>query len=191
MSLDGKFDDESWIDLIDRDLTAVNKKIATVWQDKTHYSKRKLERILHVGGASGLGIAGLNINYFYLIPSAFFGLQATIPEEMLLKKYPDSKIDKYNRVVQYSVSAFSIMFGIGNIATGVINNDNSRHIESANWIALGLGIASEASAQYMRKIDMDEPPPRKKKKSISERVKEKFREILPSPEPQPVPAEYS
>lgn len=56
-------------------------------------------------------------------------------------------------------------------------------MNSISDLTFGLGTLGWVSADYMAKSDIGTPPPKPKKKSVLERIKE----LLPQPIPEPVP----
>lgn len=200
MSLDDKFNphDGSLIDTLDTALFEFNKRIATVWQDKTYRSKADLERVLYLGSAATLGgYAANTMNPLVVILAAGMAWNGVVgvarPHSALYEEIANEacglprKTTKYAVVITYGLGVANILFGAGYVVAGAMHGGNELYMDSINSFTTGLGVLGYLSADYMAKSDIGNPPPKLKKKPILERMKEKIEELLPSPIPELAP----
>jgi hypothetical protein len=197
MSLDDQLNpnDGSMIDTIDDALYRFHKKIAEKWQDKTGRSKRDLETALYLGGATGFGLYAMRIKEVVMgVPALCSAIRGSFemarPKSTKHQEIGDEvyhlprKTTKYLSVIGYTIGTASTLGGVGKLVIGLITGDDKMYAESINELAFGLGALNLVSADYISKSNIGEPP-KKKKKPISERIKEKLSQLLPRPLPQP------
>lgn len=200
MSLDDRFNpnDGSLIDTLDSALFEFNKKIVTVWQNKTYKSKADLERFLYFGSAIALSENVVNrMNILMAIPAVNAAIRGafemTRPKNSMLEEmeceangFPGKTL-KYINVLAYSAGAITTLVGVGNLVAIAIYGDNKRYMDSVSLITTGLGVLCLISADYMAKSDIGDPTPKPKKKPVLEIIKDKITELLPQPTTEPVP----
>lgn len=200
MSLDVQFNknDGSLIDIIDSALFNFNKKIATLWQDKTGRDKSDLEKVLYYGAAVALGGYGINTKSYLMIPVSLSYAELGLNESLRPKSNKHDEIKdeffglpkkttKYLNVILYGFAAYNLFYGIGDLIAGVESGTEELYVGGINTILLGIGFINKISADYMAKSDIGTPKPKPKKKPIYEKIKSKIGEFLPQPKLKPIP----
>lgn len=203
MSLEDRFspNDGSLIDKIDNCFLELNKKIAKKWQDKTYRSKDDLATVLYfcssVGWVGNI-INNLNITRVTLILPLVSNLLRSSIESSRIKSNLDEQINielldiprktmKYLNTFMYCAGTHSLVSGIGTAIVSFIYNNDELYKFSINDLTFGLGFLSWASANYISKSDIGEPPKKPKKKPIYERIKEGITNLIPKPAYQRFP----
>jgi hypothetical protein len=197
--------DTSLIDRIDDALLRMNTKIATYWQNTTYKSKNDLEKRLYYG-SSALSVGYVASSHDYLwLPlagwSAFSGYLADLSNHYTVDDLPDDMKEKVEEdfsrfykglcLTLYADAAFNLFRGAGYTIDGIMHNNPSHIITGAEDLSFGTSMFLFATATYLGRIKIDDPPKRPKKKPVLERIKEGIYGILPQPIAHPAPAKYS
>jgi hypothetical protein len=199
MSVDDQLNpnDGSLIDKIDSVIFEFNKKLAKKWQDKTYKSKEDLEKMLYYGSSAACIFTGVNTkDYSMIIFAAIPALQGTYTTSRMKSSKEQeiqseamglpTKFFKYANVALYGMGAFMTFAGIGYTAASFYTGSSTLLKDSLSIISLGLSAGLWATANYMTKSDIGSPPPKPKKKPITEYVKDALGTIMPQPTPQPI-----
>ena len=196
MSLDDQLEpnDGGFIDFVDSSILNSHRKLGNYWQEKTGASKDILARSLHgVSSGSYLINTLLTGNIVSPIISLVEGVKF-VSGIKFLKNGLDSEIEleamglprktiKTAYILLHTFGLSSSITGAGFLAHGIYTN-NYEHIDFGMvFLSYGLGMSCWASGDYLDRLDLGEPP---KKKKFSEIIKEKIQDYLPTPKPIPV-----
>jgi hypothetical protein len=198
MSLDDLLNpnDGSMIDRLDIAIFELNKRIATKWQDKTYRPKRDLETALYLGGSIALAsYVADSLNVFMLIPASLMTLKGLDkfprPKGMLYQeiKYMASglprKMPRYFYVSLYCSGVLLTAFGVGYLSAGAMTGDVDWFKKAFTNITFGLGTFSWLTADYISRSNLDDPPPKPKRKPLMESIKARLSTLMPQPMPNP------
>lgn len=195
MSLDDYLDDESAIDVIDTKLVKMHKRIGDFWQKKTGRSASSLRRgiyglaALAGGGSPLLGDGGV----FYLTGAiaplfAYYAITGKKcwkhypkPNEIPELKRLGSRLPKYVNATVFYIGAVNVAIGTGLSIYHLCKGNGDQLQISLAALAQGLSVLSFASGNYLHQTDFDKPPPRKKRKSILQRIREGLQYLAPKP----------
>jgi hypothetical protein len=160
-------DKKSLIERIDDNFIEFHKKLAIVWQNKTHTDKKYLEYIFYFGSATSFG---LNVLYTksirgVLASVALISKDALTNLESELEKTPlypvlksSSEFTKYCNVGLYAVGIIFASLGIEDLFKGAIYENKEFVTEGIDRLTFSFGILSYMTAQYISKSNIKSPP---------------------------------
>lgn len=198
------------VDYVDDSMLEFHKKIATVWQNKTHLSKRNLEKRLRIGGATAWGVSAAGIGIAFSPWSAGLPILEGMTDLAILyldyqeigNNSPPSETEKITRVgkglgaLSYFLSVGLVAYMTGNLAAKIISKepDINSTLFSGAYLSWSLAMLQDSTARYLSRVSMKNPP-KKKKKEVWQEINKKLEvysprkkpESIPQPLPQPVP----
>lgn len=206
MSLDDKFEPNKydWIDLVDEKLVDLHSKIVKLWQDKTYQSASKLEQYLHYAAAGNFfAHSGMNFimgNTLYSAAAAMLGFWSAlrgvcIPLRAAGAKYQQQDYTRSVKLVNYiayCMGTFMLFMGLSTFAYNLFEPSSGAANAGFYGTSVGLGFVCDKAAFYISRADIGDPPKKRKRKPVLEKMRQLLLKLMPPPHPRPAEnASYS
>jgi len=189
---------------IDYSILTLHEKMAEYWQDKTYTNKDSLARGFYGIAVGSLFLdSGIELNpgdYIDIALPAFLGivnaytfaregsktqLERDIERSERKELIENIFFAKYFDLFLYGSGISFIIYGAIELVNGLVNGDHNSLSSGANDMSYGVGFFSWGTANHFKRVDIDDPPAKPKKKSVRERVKDWTNGLLPHPLPNP------
>ena len=174
--------------------------LAEKWQNHTHQRKSVLETAMYTLAFAGFGAAYAD-DQSYFFAAGISGINAIIssvtPSDShqgrlateILGFSKKSSTYKSVAVFSYSLGILALAGATGQMIYGIASKDFTLAAEGMQSVMVGIGISAVWTGLYLERVDIGNPPPKRKRKPLKEKMQEVLNQLLPKPvEPEAISA---